>query len=142
MTSKSTENLLGEIKDAKNTGELGKYLDENKGDMLGSLRYRLADLLSQKDKSRKEVMERGGLTGYNDQIFNGRRHPSRDKLIRVILGLELNIDEAQDLLRLATHKALDPRDPRDAVIVSCINSRMSGTDTDLRLDKLGFDPLE
>ena len=128
MTSKSTENLLGEIKDAKNTGELGKYLDENKGDMLGSLRYRLADLLSQKD--------------YNDQIFNGRRHPSRDKLIRVILGLELNIDEAQDLLRLATHKALDPRDPRDAVIVSCINSRMSGTDTDLRLDKLGFDPLE
>ena len=137
MKSKSTENLLGEIKDAKNTGELKKYLDENKGDMLGGLRYRLADLLSEKDKSRKEV-----LSDYNDQIFSGRRHPSRDKLIRVILGLELNIDEAQDLLRLATHKALDPRDPRDAVIVSCINSRMSGTDTDLRLDKLGFDPLD
>ena len=104
--SKSTESLLGEIKETKNTGELRKYLGDNKADMLDSLRYRLADLLSD------------------------------------ILGLELNIDEAQELLRLAEHKALDPRGRRDAVILSCINSRMSGIDTDLRLDKLGFKPLE
>ncbi len=140
--SKTTENLLGEIKNTKNTEDLGKYLGENNGDMLVSLKYRLSNLLSQKDKSRKDVKERGGLTDYNDQIFNGWRNPNRDKLIRVILGLEANIDEAQELLRLAVLKELDPRDPRDAVIISCINSRMNGIDTDLRLDKLGFKPLK
>ncbi len=142
MGAKSTENLLGEIKEAKNTGELRKYLSENKEDMNGDLRYHLADLLYEKDKSRKDVKEKGGLGDYADQIFSGLRRPSRDKLIRVILGLELDIDGAQELLRLAGQKALDPRGRRDAVILSCINGRMSGADTDLRLDKLGFEPLE
>ncbi len=140
--SKSTESLLGEIKETKNTGELRKYLSENKDNMLSDLKYRLADLLYEKDKSRKDVKQKGGLTDYADQIFSGLRRPSRDKLIRVILGLELDVDEAQELLRLAGHKALDPRGRRDAVILSCVNGRMSGTDTDLRLDKLGFEPLE
>lgn len=143
MKSKSTDSLFVEIKEAKNTGDLSEFLSKNKENMLGgSLKYYLSNLLAEKNKSRSDVRERGGLSGYVDQIFNGLRNPTRDKMIRIVIGLGLDIGEAQELLRVAGHKALDPRDRRDSVIVSCINNHLNGIDTDLRLDKLGFKPLE
>ena len=61
---------------------------------------------------------------YGHQLFNGTRRPSRDKVIQLALGLGLNVEEAQRLLRAAGKSPLYPRLKRDAVILYGIQKKL------------------
>lgn len=50
------------------------------------------------------------------QIFIGKRHGSRDKLLRLAFGMQLSVPEASQLLELGDHNRLDPRSKRDVII--------------------------
>ena len=54
---------------------------------------------------------------YGHQLFNGTRRPSRDKVLQLALGMGLNVDETQQLLRAALKSPLYPRLKRDAVVL-------------------------
>ena len=54
---------------------------------------------------------------YGHQLFNGTRRPSRDKVLQLAIGLGLDVDETQALLRAAGKSLLYPRLKRDAVIL-------------------------
>ena len=133
---KTTDELVNEIKE---TTDIEQYLKENENVLINKkLRYFLADMLDGRDKSRTDVIERGGLTEYAHQIFNGRRCPNRDKIIRIAIGLELSLDETQKLMRISETGELYSRDKRDSVIMFSIDKGLSGIETDLLLDRLGF----
>lgn len=78
-------------------------------------------------------------TGY--KIMNGQLLPSRDSLLRVIFVLELDVNEAQYLLKVGRRARLTPRDSRDAVILHCIIKHMSLIDANLTLDEAGEEAL-
>jgi hypothetical protein len=54
---------------------------------------------------------------YGHQIFNGRKKPSRDKVIQLAFGFGMSFDETQRLLTLARKSTLHPKVKRDAVII-------------------------
>lgn len=62
---------------------------------------------------------------YGHQLFNGRRKPSRDKVIQLAFGFEMDIEETQTLLQIAQKSVLYPKIKRDTVILHCIEKRMN-----------------
>ena len=72
-----------------------------------------------------QVIERSQIERtYGHQLFNGTRRPSRDKVIQLALGLGLNVEETQRLLRSAGKSQLYPRLKRDAVILYGIQKKL------------------
>lgn len=61
---------------------------------------------------------------YGHQLFNGTRKPSRDKVIQLAFGFELDVEETQNLLRIAQKSLLYPRIKRDAAILYCISNHI------------------
>ena len=72
---------------------------------------------------------------YGHQLFNGTRNPSRDKVLQLAIGLGLNVDETQHLLRCASKSALYPRIRRDAVIIYALKEHWNMTDVQEALDQ-------
>ena len=61
---------------------------------------------------------------FGHQIFSGVRRPSRDKVLQLAFGFELDYDGVQQLLKVARKSALHPKIKRDAVIIYMINQEM------------------
>ncbi len=66
---------------------------------------------------------------YGHQLFNGTRHPSRDKVLQLAFGFPLDLDETQKLLSMAGKNCLYPRVKRDAVIIFALQKKMDIIET-------------
>ena len=106
---KTTDELAHEISRSDNILD---YLAENRSEMqLDSLPEYLEGWLKQKNCSKADVVRRSNLNkAYVYQIFLGRKYPSRDKVIALAFGLELDDKEVQVLLKQAGYRELYPRD--------------------------------
>ena len=60
---------------------------------------------------------------YGHQFFNGRRNPSRDKLIQLAVGFELSLDETQTLLKKAGKGVLQVQGGRSDAHVAYFGRR-------------------
>lgn len=78
---------------------------------------------------------------YGHQLFNGTRRPSRDKVLQLAFGMELDVGETQKLLRAADKSALYPRLKRDAVILYCLQKGYSISDVQEELATHGLTQL-
>lgn len=98
----------------------------------------LSFLLKLYNIKKSEVIKQSGLTGvYGYQIFDGRREPSRDKVLQLAFGLQLNLEETKKLLKCAGQGELYPRVKRDALLIYAITNAMSIYDTEELLYKMG-----
>jgi len=96
-------------------------------------------LCTEKDILPARVIERAGIERtFGHQLFNGRRNPSRDKVIQLALGFEMVYTEAQDLLQAARKNALYPKTKRDAVIIFALENKLSYTDVQTILHELAL----
>lgn len=113
---KTTDELAHEISRSDNILD---YFAENREEMqLGSLPEYLEQWLRVKSCSKADVVRRSNLNkAYVYQIFLGKKYPSRDKVIALAFGLELDTQETQTLLKQAGYRELYPRDPRDALLL-------------------------
>jgi hypothetical protein len=83
------------------------------------------------------VIAKSGIQrAYGHQIFSGLRRPSRDKVIMIAFGFEMDYDKAQDLLTAARKSTLYPRIMRDAAIIYAFNKRLTLTETQDMLKEL------
>ena len=71
------------------------------------------------------------------QIFNGKRTPNRNLLLRIAIVLKLSLEDTQRLLRVANRGELYPRVQRDAAIIFCIEHGMSLIEANELLEDLG-----
>ena len=134
---KTTDELLSELSKSPLSG----FLNDNAGELSdGELSKYLSELLKEKNMSRAEVIRRSGIFDvYGYEIFSGKKHPSRDNVIRLIFGFPLELSEAQKLLKYSFYAPLYPRNKRDAVIISYLGKSI--TDLNLELDSLGLSPI-
>lgn len=89
--------------------------------------------------SRAAVISRSDIPrNYAYQLFNGIRKPSRDKVIQLAFGFGLDVDGAQELLKLARQAPLYPKIPRDVVLLRCLNEKRSVWDAQDTLDSMGL----
>lgn len=73
---------------------------------------------------------------YGYQLFNGKRQPSRDKVIQLALGLGLSLSETNRLLKLSGKSELYVKEQRDAVFMFALNKKWSLFDVEeLLLDR-------
>lgn len=121
---KSTSQLMDELMKASNIGE---YLKVNSEHMISDeLAVYLTNILEKKDFVKSAVIKKSELSevmGY--QIFSGVRNPSRDSLISVCVAMELDIDEIQEILKVASFAELYPKSKRDSIIINGIGMKKS-----------------
>ena len=105
--------------------ELGLFPDfqtfysENKEYMVSAgLTQLLAELLERKGLKKSQVIKNAEFSEvYGYQIFSGIRVPERKKLLCLAIGMDLNIDETQHLLKAAGYSQLYVKLPFDSVIL-------------------------
>jgi len=123
--------------------DIDEYLAENQEYMLNqSLREHLNTLLVQKgllvaDVARESQLDRK----YVYQIFDGKKRPSRDKLIAIAFGLGLDEEETQRMLKVSGNKELYVRNKRDAVILFALQRKKTLMETNYLLDDHGMTAL-
>ena len=68
--------------------------------------------------SRSSVIARSAIPkNYAYQLFSGIRKPSRDKVIQLAFGFGMDVECAQELLKIARLAPLYPKIPRDIIIL-------------------------
>jgi hypothetical protein len=78
---------------------------------------------------------------FGHQLFNGRRKPTRDKVIQLAFGFEMNFEETQELLKTAQQRTLYPKLKRDAVIIYALNRGFTVKDVQTTLAELSIPML-
>ena len=59
------------------------------------------------------------------QIFSGTRHPERKKLLCLAVGMSLNLEETQTLLKCAGYAPLYVKMPFDSVVIYGVCKQLS-----------------
>ena len=139
---KTTEELIEILKKKKS---IGAYFEEEVNELaFSSLAEYLELLLSEKKMKKSDVIRRSNLDkNYAYQIFNGNKtNPSRDKMLMLSLGMGLQISETRKLLKIAGACDLYPRNPRDSVILYCLNKGSSLMEVNELLSDYNLNILE
>lgn len=72
---------------------------------------------------------------FGHQLFSGRRKPSRDTVLMLAFGFQLDYQGAQELLSAAQKSLLYPRIKRDMVVIYCLHNRLSVVDCQMFLQQ-------
>lgn len=99
-----------------------RYLAGSEGmKELPSLSEYISMLAEERNEKAEAVIKRGEIeSSFGHRLFSGTRNPSRDTVLQLAFGFEMNADETQQLLKVARAAPLHPRVKRDAVIAYCL----------------------
>ncbi len=116
-----TSVLLQKLFKAKS---LPRFLDENEKSLhMPVFNLYLLELCQSRGMVPEQIIKRTTIERtYGHQLFNGTRQPSRDKVLQLAFGFELDVEGAQSLLKVARKVPLYPRIKRDAVIMYCLEN--------------------
>lgn len=115
MREKSTDDLKQEL---MGQADLDKYIKENEAYFSNEeISQTLSELLKERPTVKAELARRAGISEvYLHQVLSGRRTPSRDRLLCICIGLELDLEEIQQVLKQAGYAPIYPKSKRDAII--------------------------
>ena len=92
-------------------------------------------MLKYKNTTVSDVAKNSGVGEYAYKVFKGDRTPSRDVLIALSFGLNLQLEEAQLLLRISKFAVLDSRNKRDSIIIYALSHDLSVFEADDLLEE-------
>jgi hypothetical protein len=103
------------------------FYSENKDYMVSAdLSQLLEALLAQKGLKKSQVIKNAELSEvYGYQIFSGLRVPERKKLLALAIGMGLNLEQVQTLLKCAGYPQLYVKLPFDSIVLFGICKKMS-----------------
>jgi len=116
LSDKPTAELMDAL---SNADSIDSYMEHNNRFLVeGELSKHIARLCSEKGLVKAQVIKRAEMNEiYAYQIFSGKRMPSRDKLLCLCLGMELNSTETNQLLKCVGLAPLYPKNKRDSIIL-------------------------
>jgi hypothetical protein len=122
------------------TPDLDTFFDQYESTMqLPEFSSYLSGLCKERQLRKESVIRRACIERtYGYQLFNGTRKPSRDKVLQLALGLRLDIEQTQKLLRIAGKSPLYPRLKRDAAVIYCVTRKFSVMEAQSLLHELGL----
>ena len=99
----------------------------------------LKAIIEQKGFTKAQMIRDSGINRrFFFDILSGKRKPTRNYILRLILTLQLPLKNVQWLLRATGYAQLYARDKRDSVIIYCINHKNSVNDCNKMLEKINF----
>lgn len=107
--------------------DFNTFYNENGEYMISAtLSEKLDELLKSKGLKKSQVIRDSELSEvYSYQIFSGLRVPERKKLLSLAIGMKLNLDEVQNLLKCAGYSPLYVKLPFDSIIIYGICKKLS-----------------
>ncbi len=107
--------------------DFNTFYDENKAYIANhTLSEELTRLLNEKGLTKARVIRAAEMSEvYGYQIFSGIRQPERSKLLCLAIGMGLNLEEVQQLLKCAGYPTLYVKLPFDSVVLYGICNRLS-----------------
>jgi len=133
------ENQLSDIK------SFNDYIESNTDEFISDTKLSdyLKQLIEETGCKKACIIKQTNLNrAYTYQIFEGKRMPSRDKLISIAIGMGLDFDRLQKLLKYAGLRPLYARDLRDSVIIFSVKRGYSFNETNCALYEQGLKILE
>ena len=124
MIQKDTADI---VKELGLSPDFRTFYRENKDYMVtDSLSQLLPRLLEAKGLKKAQVIKKAELSEvYGYQIFSGLRIPERKKLLCLAVGMALNIEQTQQLLKCAGYSQLYVKLPFDSVILYGLCKKLS-----------------
>ncbi len=124
--SVTTEEMWGRLFSAPS---IDRYLAAN-DELIPKFSDYISGLCKARGERPEKVIRRGNIeSSYGHRIFSGARKPSRDTVLQIAFGFEMDSEEAQQLLKIAREAALHPKVKRDAVIAYCLHNKISFMET-------------
>lgn len=119
------------------------FYAENRDYMVtATLSQLLEQLLSQKKQKKAQVIKKAELSEvYGYQIFSGLRVPERKKLLCLAVGMELNIEQTQQLLKCAGYSQLYVKLPFDSIVLYGLCKGLSVVQMNELLYEYGLETL-
>ncbi|MFC6295769.1 hypothetical protein ACFQH1_11205 [Lactiplantibacillus daoliensis] len=136
MEQKTSE-LLNEIMHAKGADQFMTNVEANFAHFEPA-EY-LAELLHIKGKTKSVVIRQANLTpttGY--QYFDGKRRPSRSRMLALGFGFKLSLDETNTMLKRTGYAPLYAKDEWDALIIFALVQHFELNQTDELLFQYGL----
>lgn len=124
---KDTANLLEEL---KTCSDFNRFYRDNESSIVSmSLSQLLNALLEKYGIKKADAIRRSELSeDYAYQIFSGLRVPERKKLLSLAIGMQLNLEEMQTLLKTAGYAQLYVKNAFDCVLIYGICKKLSVAD--------------
>ncbi|MCM1226854.1 MAG: hypothetical protein NC320_05430 [Clostridium sp.] len=126
MKSKYTEKLMELL---KSSGSIDAYLQENKDFLLDcDIKEYLNALIKEKKLTVQQIAKDSELSDrycYQFLSPSNPRTPSREVLLSICIGMNLNLDEVQTALKISKYAPLYPKDERDSIILFGIKKSQS-----------------
>jgi hypothetical protein len=122
------------------TGSISRFITHNRNHMKRvAFHTYINQLCAEKGTVSERIILKSDIARtYGHQIFSGARKPSRDKVIQLAFGFEMNYEEAQELLKAARKTPLYPKIERDAAIIYALGKRLTAVETQVMLDELSL----
>ena len=119
------------------------FYEENKDYMITqTLSQMLQQLLEQTGRKKSQVIKNAELSEvYGYQIFSGLRVPERKKLLALAMGMQLNLQQVQQLLKCAGYPQLYVKLPFDSIILFGICKKMTVQQLNELLFSYGMETL-
>lgn len=123
MSEKKTIELLNVLNSINNKDSLSEYLHKNINTYNNiTLQSYFKIILKEKGIKKSDVIIASNINRtYAYQILNGTKKPSRDKIIQLCIGANLNLEETQRALTLGNTNNLYAKNSRDSIIIFAIN---------------------
>lgn len=102
----------------------------------------LSELLQKHQVKKAEAIRRAELSEvYGYQIFSGLRVPERKKLLALAVGMQLNLEELQTLLKCSGYAPLYAKNSFDCVVIFGVCKGMTVAEINELLFDYGMDTL-
>ena len=116
MKEKTTSDLKQEL---MGQADLDKYIKDNQAYFKDTeISQALSRICRERSVVKADLARRAGISEvYLHQVLSGRRTPSRDRLVCICIGMELDLEGTQELLKQAGFAPLYPKLKRDAITI-------------------------
>lgn len=139
---KSTEELLEELK--FNKTDIQEYINSNADSLIEiNLKNFWTSLVEKSNMSKSDIINKADIGYvYFYDIINGKKIPSTDKIVRLILAMGLDIDDCQNIIKYCGKSPLYPRIKRDSILIYSITHNKSVIEANELLTKAGESELK
>ena len=130
-----TEKLMEQLKAG---GSITAFFEDNPSDFLP---YSFQEIINPVIQSKKVtaaslIRESGINRRYYFEILSGKKRPTRNYVLRILLALSLPVQDVQWILRAAGYPQIYVRNKRDAVMLYAFEHRLSVRECNEMLDNI------
>lgn len=140
--AKRTNDLMEEL--SGQDTDLDRYFEENPTSLINvDIKEFWKKAVDTSSKTKSDIINKADMSYcYFYDVINGRKIPSKDKIIRIALAMNLSLDDCQEALRISGKSALYPRIKRDSILIYAINKGYSIYQTNDLLAEHGEEMLK